>query len=63
MSNFVPKGSSSESGVAKFIAGAGTPILEQVGAGESELGIAGQVQHRTGDASFMISPDSSTRST
>jgi hypothetical protein len=49
MSKFVPKGSSSDAGVAKFVAGAGVPVLEKVGAGEKEMGIAGRVQHVTGD--------------
>src|SRR5262249_32447231 len=38
--------------VLKMIAGAGTPMpmpLEKVGAGEKEMGIAGRVQHVTGD--------------
>jgi len=49
MSKFVPKGSTTSAGVAKFVAGAGTPVLEKVGAGEKEMGIAGRVQHVTGD--------------
>jgi hypothetical protein len=49
MSKFVPKGSSSDAGVAKFVAGAGAPVLEKVGAGEKEMGIAGRVEHVTGD--------------
>jgi hypothetical protein len=52
MSKFIPRKSEQDGGILKFAAGAGAPIpmsLEKVGAGERELGLSGQVQHRTGD--------------
>jgi len=53
MSNkFVPRSGNSQPGIAKFVAGAGASIpmpLEKVGAGESQLGLSGRVQHVNGD--------------
>jgi hypothetical protein len=47
--SFVPKGSRTETGVAKFVAGACELILEKVGQGEKELGLSGRVDHKNGD--------------
>jgi len=38
-SQFQPRTAPTEAGVAKFVAGAGVPVLEKVGAGERELGL------------------------
>src|SRR5215471_15727063 len=46
---FQPRDRGPEPGVAKFVAGAGIPVLEKVGAGEKEMGLSGRVQHVSGD--------------